>query len=127
MGKPVKIVDLAYKMTHLMGLTVKDEANPLGDIAIEFKGLRPGEKLFEELLIGDQASKTEHQRILTANERSLHYSDVAKIIDQLKDAMCEEDEAKIRQILIAAPLDYKPTVETITKEKVQSRVCTHVA
>ncbi|MFT6417958.1 MAG: FlaA1/EpsC-like NDP-sugar epimerase [Cognaticolwellia sp.] len=127
MGKPVKIVDLAYKMTHLMGLTVKDEANPLGDIAIEFKGLRPGEKLFEELLIGDQASKTQHQRILTANERSLHYSDVAKIIDQLKDAMCEEDEAKIRQILIAAPLDYKPTVETITKEKAQLRVCTHVA
>jgi FlaA1/EpsC-like NDP-sugar epimerase len=127
MGKPVKIVDLAYKMTHLMGLTVKDEANPLGDIAIEFKGLRPGEKLFEELLIGDQASKTQHQRILTANERSLHHSDVAKIIDQLKDAMCEEDEAKIRQILIAAPLDYKPTVETITKEKAQLRVCTHVA
>jgi FlaA1/EpsC-like NDP-sugar epimerase len=127
MGKPVKIVDLAYKMTHLMGLTVKDETNPLGDIAIEFKGLRPGEKLFEELLIGDQASKTQHQRILTANERSLHHSDVAKIIDQLKDAMCEEDEAKIRQILIAAPLDYKPTVETITKEKAQLRVCTHVA
>ena len=114
-------------MTHLMGLTVKDEVNPLGDIAIEFKGLRPGEKLFEELLIGDQASKTQHQRILTANERSLHHSDVAKIIDQLKDAMCEEDEAKIRQILIAAPLDYKPTVETITKEKAQLRVCTHVA
>ena len=127
MGKPVKIVDLAYKMTHLMGLTVKDVANPLGDIEIQYSGLRPGEKLYEELLIGDQASKTKHQRILTANERSLHYSDVAKIIDQLKDAMCDEDEAKIRQILIAAPLDYKPTIETINQAEKKQPVCSIVA
>ncbi|ARD44162.1 nucleoside-diphosphate sugar epimerase/dehydratase [Colwellia sp. PAMC 21821] len=108
MGKPVKIVDLAYKMTHLMGLTVKDATNPNGDIPIFYSGLRPGEKLFEELLIGDHPRKTQHQRIFTANERSLHYSDVAKIIHQLKSAMCDEDEAQIRQILIAAPLDYQP-------------------
>lgn len=127
MGKPVKIVDLAYKMTHLMGLTVKDITNPIGDIAIQFSGLRPGEKLYEELLIGDQASKTKHQRILTANERSLHYSDVAKIIDQLKDAMCDEDEAKIRQILIAAPLDYKPTIEKINQVAPKQPVCSIVA
>ena len=110
-----------------MGLTVKDVANPLGDIEIQYSGLRPGEKLYEELLIGDQASKTKHQRILTANERSLHYSDVAKIIDQLKDAMCDEDEAKIRQILIAAPLDYKPTIETINQAEKKQPVCSIVA
>jgi FlaA1/EpsC-like NDP-sugar epimerase len=108
MGNPVKIVDLAYKMTHLMGLTIKDEQNPTGDIAIHFSGLRPGEKLYEELLIDDNAKKTNHQRILTANERSLHWTDVAMILDQLKGAMLDENEERIRQILIAAPLDYQP-------------------
>lgn len=109
MGNPVKIVDLAHKMTHLMGLTIKDESNPEGDIAIHYSGLRPGEKLYEELLIDNNAKKTTHQRILTANERSLHWSDLAKIINQLKDAMRDEDEQKIRELLIAAPLDYQPS------------------
>jgi FlaA1/EpsC-like NDP-sugar epimerase len=110
MGDPVKIVDLAYNMTHLMGLTVKDNKTPNGDIEILFSGLRPGEKLYEELLIDDNAKKTAHQRILTANERSLHWSEVAIIIDQLKDAMRDEDEDKIRQLLIDAPLEYQPAV-----------------
>tara|TARA_R110000850_G_scaffold120102_1_gene237474 strand:- start:545 stop:1198 length:654 start_codon:yes stop_codon:yes gene_type:complete len=127
MGNPVKIVDLAYKMTHLMGLTIKDQQNPNGDIAIQFSGLRPGEKLFEELLIDDNAKKTQHQRILTANERSLHYSDVAKIIAQLKDAMRDEDETKIRQLLIAAPLDYQPTVSNTVQQKPEKPLTSHVA
>ncbi len=127
MGNPVKIVDLAYKMTHLMGLTIKDEENPNGDIALHFTGLRPGEKLYEELLIDDHAQKTQHQRILTANERSLHHSDVAIIIEQLKAAMRDEDETKIRQLLIAAPLDYQPTNVTVTKEKPQQNICSNVA
>ena len=127
MGNPVKIVDLAYKMTHLMGLTVKDAKNPNGDIALQFTGLRPGEKLYEELLIDDHAKPTQHQRILTANERSLHYNDVAIIIDQLKVAMRDEDEAKIRQLLIAAPLDYQPTNVAVTKQKPPHNICSNVA
>ncbi len=108
MGNPVKIIDLAYNMTHLMGLTIKDKANPEGDIAIEFSGLRPGEKLYEELLIDDHAKKTFHKRILSANERSLCWPDVIDILDQLVNAMKKEDDDKIRQVLMEAPLGYNP-------------------
>lgn len=108
MGKPVRIVDLAIKMTHLMGLTIKDEQNPAGDIAIEYSGLRPGEKLYEELLIDDHAEVTSHQRILTANERSISWAEVNKILLRLTDAMEEENVSAIRQLLMDAPLDYTP-------------------
>lgn len=108
MGKPVKIIDLAYKMTHLMGLTVKDDNNPYGDIAIEYSGLRPGEKLYEELLIDDHAQATYHQRILTANEHSIPYLEVNQILGNLVDAMTDENIEKIRQLLMAAPLGYQP-------------------
>ncbi len=127
MGNPVKIVDLAYKMTHLMGLTIKDDKNPTGDIAIHFSGLRPGEKLYEELLIGGKAKKTIHQRILTANERSLHWTDVAIILDQLKGAMLDENEERIRQILIAAPLDYEPAPNTPKPAKSNAKINSNVA
>ena len=127
MGNPVKIIDLAYKMTHLMGLTIKDETNITGDIAINFSGLRPGEKLFEELLIDDNAKKTQHQRILTANERSLHYNDVAEILAQLKAAMRNEDEATIRQLLIAAPLDYQPAKRKSSIENQTQNLTSNVA
>ncbi|MEW6983704.1 polysaccharide biosynthesis protein [Colwelliaceae bacterium 6471] len=108
MGKPVKIVDLAYKMTHMMGLTIKDEENPHGDIAIEYSGLRPGEKLYEELLIDATAKPTKHQRILTANEHSCSWLEISKILHRLTDAMEAEDVTKIRQLLMDAPLGYKP-------------------
>ncbi|MFT5756067.1 MAG: FlaA1/EpsC-like NDP-sugar epimerase [Alteromonadaceae bacterium] len=108
MGEPVKIIDLAYKMTHLMGLTVKDDINPKGDISIKFTGLRPGEKLYEELLIDDKAKRTFHERILRANERYLPWADVAKILDNLTVAMSNADIPKIRQLLIDAPLGYQP-------------------
>lgn len=108
MGKPVKIVDLAYNMTHLMGLTVKDEENSQGDIEIKFTGLRPGEKLYEELLIDDHAEKTNHQRILSANERSLCWPDVNRILNNINDAMRAEDTDKLREILLEAPLEYSP-------------------
>ncbi len=68
MGEPVRIVDLARKMIHLMGYEAREESNPNGDIAIEYSGLRPGEKLFEELLIGDNVSGTQHPRIMRAEE-----------------------------------------------------------
>ncbi|XQW85402.1 polysaccharide biosynthesis protein [Thalassotalea piscium] len=118
MGKPVKIVDLAKKMTHLMGLTVKNETNPDGDIEINYSGLRPGEKLYEELLIDDNAQSTVHKRILTANERSISWPDVQVILNKLNDAMRAEDVDLLKQILLEAPLEYqpeskpKPSVET---------------
>ena len=108
MGAPVKIVDLAYNMTHLMGLTVRDGKNPDGDIEIKFSGLRPGEKLYEELLIDDHAQKTFHKRILSANERSLCWPDVIDILDQLIEAMKNKDDKGIREVLIKAPLGYAP-------------------
>uniref|UniRef100_UPI00047713B0 polysaccharide biosynthesis protein n=1 Tax=Pseudomonas asplenii TaxID=53407 RepID=UPI00047713B0 len=78
MGKPVKIVELAEKMVHLSGLSVCSETNPNGDISIEFTGLRPGEKLYEELLIGDNVSATQHPMIMTADEDYLPW-DVLKV------------------------------------------------
>lgn len=108
MGKPVKIVDLAYKMTHLMGLTIKSDENPQGDIEVKYTGLRPGEKLYEELLIGNQPKKTFHKRILKANEFSLPWPDVAKMISQLTDAMRDENVIKIRELLMNFPLEYQP-------------------
>lgn len=112
MGKPVKIVDLAYNMTHLMGLTIKDDNNPDGDIEIHYTGLRPGEKLYEELLIDDHAQATKHQRIMTANERALSWPDVSKILNAINDAMRAEDTVTLRKILMEAPLEYRPENET---------------
>ncbi|WP_448213552.1 polysaccharide biosynthesis protein [Colwellia sp. MEBiC06753] len=108
MGKPVKIVDLAIKMTHLMGLTIKNIDNPDGDIEIQYSGLRPGEKLYEELLIDDHAQPTAHQRILTANEQALCWADVMSLLNRLTDAMADENISEIRQLLIDAPLGYQP-------------------
>ncbi|NMP30456.1 polysaccharide biosynthesis protein [Thalassotalea sp. M1531] len=108
MGSPVKIVDLAIKMTHLMGYTVKDEQNPNGDIEIKFSGLRPGEKLYEELLIDDHAQTTTHKRILTANERSISWVEVHNLLIRITEAMNDENVAEIRQLLMDAPLGYVP-------------------
>ncbi len=112
MGNPVKIVDLAYKMTHLMGFTIEDEKNPKGGIKLQFTGLRPGEKLYEELLIDDNAKPTQHSRILTANERSLSWNDVSVILNDINDAMRAEDTELLRKILLEAPLEYQPNSTT---------------
>ena len=84
MGEPVKIVDLATNLIKLSGLEVKSEANPYGDIEIRFTGLRPGEKLFEELLIGDNVGKTAHARIMTANESFLPYCEYEQVLQIYK-------------------------------------------
>ncbi|MCU8082679.1 polysaccharide biosynthesis protein [Shewanella sp. SM23] len=109
MGKSVKIVDLATKMIRLSGFEVKDEANPDGDIAIEFSGLRPGEKLFEELLIGDDVTGTDHERIMTANETYLPWSELEQILNRLDKACHEFNHEAIREILLAAPTGFAPT------------------
>ena len=73
MGKPVRIKDLAYRMVNLMGLTVRDDDNPEGDIDIDYVGLRPAEKLYEELLIGSNVTGTRHPRIMRADEDFLSF------------------------------------------------------
>ena len=109
MGKSVKIVDLAAKMIRLSGFEVRNEMNPDGDIAIEFSGLRPGEKLYEELLIGDDVTGTEHERIMTANESFLDWSDYSKILDRLDKACHEFQHEVIRDILLTTPTGFAPT------------------
>ena len=109
MGEPVKIVDLATNLIKLSGLEVKSKANPHGDIEIKFTGLRPGEKLFEELLIGDSVGKTEHERIMTAHESFLPYSEYEVILQRLDKACHEFDQQQIRDILLAVPAGFNPT------------------
>src|SRR5690606_24293706 len=84
MGDPIKIVDLAKDMALLSGYCIKDEKNPNGDIEIKYVGLRPGEKLYEELLVGDNCEGTIHPRILKANERRLERATLRKLL-QLAD------------------------------------------
>ncbi len=109
MGEPVKITDLATNLIQLSGLEVKNENNPYGDIEIEFSGLRPGEKLFEELLIGDNVGETAHPRIMTANERFLPLKQYLDLIGSLDKACDSFEQDKIRELLINAPTDFNPT------------------
>ncbi|MDC5822050.1 polysaccharide biosynthesis protein [Vibrio europaeus] len=109
MGEPVKITDLAVNLIQLSGLELKDDSNPYGDISIEFSGLRPGEKLFEELLIGDNVGETAHPRIMTANERFLPLDEYIEVIDKLDKACHNFEHDKIRELLLEAPTDFNPT------------------
>jgi len=87
MGQPVRIIDLATTMVRLAGLSVKDSANPLGDIEIREVGLRPGEKLYEELLIDDNAETTLHERIMRANEKYIVWDELRTSLDRMREAI----------------------------------------
>jgi FlaA1/EpsC-like NDP-sugar epimerase len=108
MGDPVNISDLAAKMIRLTGLTVMDKVNPEGDIAIEYTGLRQGEKLFEELLIGDDITQTEHRRIMSAHENSIPWPELEKILVKLDEACHEFAHEEIRRLLLQAPTGFVP-------------------
>jgi len=108
MGAPVNISDLATKMIRLSGLTVMDKSNADGDIAIEYTGLRPGEKLFEELLIGDDITKTEHRRIMSAHEAWLPWVELEKILVKLDEACHQFAHEDIRRLLLQAPTGFVP-------------------
>jgi len=108
MGEPVQILDLAKKMIRLSGLQVKDELNLDGDIEIKFTGLRPGEKLYEELLIGDNVSKTGNPMILRAKEEMTTWEDLKQIIDELERSIDRGDQLKLRQLLVKAVPGFKP-------------------
>jgi FlaA1/EpsC-like NDP-sugar epimerase len=109
MGESVKIFDLASKIIHLSGLSIKDTHNPNGDIEIKCTGLRPGEKLYEELLIGDNVSGTSHERIMTAQETMLDWETLDSLLTKLDKACHNFDHELIREILLSAPTGFNPT------------------
>jgi FlaA1/EpsC-like NDP-sugar epimerase len=108
MGEPVKIADLARRMVELSGLTIRDEANPNGDIEIQVTGLRPGEKLYEELLIGDNPLPTSHSRIMKAHEDFLLWSELQAKLDGLTHALDANDVPLIRNLLKDLVPGYQP-------------------
>lgn len=109
MGKPVRIDDLARRMVNLMGLTVRDASNPDGDIEILYTGLRPAEKLFEELLIGNNVSGTDHPMILRAMEHSLPWAHVEALLSELLIALRGFDCVAVVDVLRALVIEYKPS------------------
>ena len=114
MGEPVKIVDLAKNLIQLSGLSVKDENNPKGDIEITYTGLRPGEKLYEELLIGgDNVRKTAHPRIMTDEEVYLPFEQLSEVLSELENSCKDANYMAIRQTLLNAPTDFNPTTEIV--------------
>ena len=114
MGEPVKIVDLAKNLIQLSGLSVKDENNPKGDIEITYTGLRPGEKLYEELLIGgDNVRKTAHPRIMTAEEVYLPFEQLSEVLSELENSCKDANYVAIRQTLLNAPTGFNPTTEIV--------------
>ena len=108
MGDPVKIIDLAKRMIRLMGYEVKSLANPHGDIDIQLTGLRKGEKLYEELLVGDNVSGTGYPMILRAEEESLSTEEMERYVTQLSAACDEYDCATIRDIFLEVVSGFKP-------------------
>ncbi|WP_294736835.1 nucleoside-diphosphate sugar epimerase/dehydratase [uncultured Pseudomonas sp.] len=113
MGEPVKIVELAEKMIHLSGLSVRSDKNPQGDISIEFTGLRPGEKLYEELLIGDNVVATQHPMIMSANEDHLSWDVLKGKLTELLAAVDEDDYTRVRQLLRETVSGYSPEGEIV--------------
>jgi FlaA1/EpsC-like NDP-sugar epimerase len=108
MGQPVKIDELARRMISLSGLTVRDENNPDGDIEIRYTGLRPAEKLFEELLIGENATGTDHPMIMRATEHAPGWEEVRALLDELRGAIEQSDCNRARALLMRAVREYRP-------------------
>ena len=119
MGKPVKIFDLATKMIHLSGLSVKNNTNPEGDIEICITGLRPGEKLFEELLIGNNVTKTGHPMIMKAKEDRLSWQELEAALAQMQIALEDFNQSTLRELLKKVVPGFKPQcdIEDILYQK----------
>ncbi len=113
MGEPVRIIDLARRMVELSGLSVRDEANSAGDIAIEITGLRPGEKLYEELLIGDNPLPTKHPRIMKAHEEFLPLADLTGRLQVLTQALNANNVPLVRTLLKDLVPGYQPDAEVV--------------
>ncbi len=113
MGQSVRIVDLARRMIELSGLTIKDEENPDGDIEIEITGLRPGEKLYEELLIGDNPKSTSHSRIMKAQEEFIPWDELQEKLKALEIALNVNDVGVIRLMMKQLVTGYIPNEEIV--------------
>ena len=113
MGEPVKILDMAKRLIHLSGLEIKDAENPEGDIEIVYSGLRPGEKLYEELLIGENVSPTSHPLIMSADEETSNWGAVMDYIDQLKATVKANDVDAARMLLVDAVIGYNPQCDVV--------------
>jgi FlaA1/EpsC-like NDP-sugar epimerase len=113
MGQPVKIIDLARRMVELSGMTVRDELHPDGDIELTVTGLRPGEKLYEELLIGDNPKPTQHARIMKAHEQFLSWPQLEAKLNALNMAMSVNDVPVIRAMLEQIVSGYQPSGEVV--------------
>jgi FlaA1/EpsC-like NDP-sugar epimerase len=122
MGKPVRIGDLARRMIHLAGLTVRDEKHPEGDIEIAYTGLRPAEKLYEELLIGNNVTGTEHPMILRAIEHSLPWDRVQELLNEIIATMSRFDCQRSLQLLSDVVAEYTPAPQP--HDLVWARQCT---
>ncbi|MDI1231264.1 MAG: nucleoside-diphosphate sugar epimerase/dehydratase [Methylobacter sp.] len=111
MGEPIRILDLAKRMIHLSGLEIKDNDHPAGEIEISFTGLRHGEKLYEELLIGDNVSETSHKRIMRAQEHVIAWSELEKLLATLEQATNDDDFERIRAVLADVVVGFVPQCE----------------
>ena len=111
MGQPVKIRDLAVRIIELSGLHVRDEHSPDGDIEIQYSGLRPGEKLYEELLIGADPTRTDHPKVMKANEKMLPLAQLAASIDDLRIAISHQNVDAVLTILRQTVEEYKAAPE----------------
>lgn len=110
MGEPVRILDLAYRMINLSGLSPITNENPEGDIKVVFTGLRPGEKLYEELLIGHDVIQSEHPQIMQANEVKLSWEDVQKSISVIMESHKNLNDENIRNLLLEKVEGFKPVI-----------------
>ena len=113
MGKPVKIISLAKRMIELSGLSIKNERNPDGDIEIEITQLRPGEKLYEELLIGSDSEPTSHHRIMKAHETFMKWDKLENEIKNLIVALDANDVLVVRHLLVNILTDYQPNNDVV--------------
>jgi FlaA1/EpsC-like NDP-sugar epimerase len=108
MGEPVRIVDMAKRMIHLSGFLEKDDEQSEGDIEIVYTGLRPGEKLYEELLIGDKVTETEHQKIMRAEELVIPWTELSVILNDILSANNAGDYKLVRKIMIDKIEGFEP-------------------
>ena len=108
MGEPVSILELAKKMINLSGLQIKDSKNPYGDIEIQYTGLRPGEKLFEELLISNSSMPTSHPMIINAIEEFISWNELEPLLDELKVVIKNYNHERLRQLLCQAVPHFNP-------------------
>ncbi|TYP65463.1 polysaccharide biosynthesis protein [Stutzerimonas stutzeri] len=122
MGQPVRIAELAEKLIHLSGLSVRSEKSPHGDIAVEFTGLRPGEKLYEELLIGDNVSPTEHPMIMRADEEYFTWDVLRGVLSRLLKAVEQDNYPEVRVLLREVVSGYVPEGEIVDLIYQQRRV-----